>query len=247
MRASRLMLPTIVWVLAATLGACGHHGGSGTPSPTPSSIALTSSGPRLFLGTSETFVATVMFSDGSTAAATGATWSTDSPATATVDATGKVLGKASGMVTVIVDAMGLHGTKLIRVLPNYGGNWGGTYGIGNCSATGTFFLTCTDFDDFFPHPITLTLSQTGDAVSGTAVLGFVTGPMTGTVGADGTLNFTVNGLAATPGTKTFTLNWHLTSTADGAASGTLTGTGADTASAASHLTFDSLLSNITRR
>lgn len=235
-----------VFVSALAIAAsCGHHS---TPTgPTPTSLVITSSGPRLFLGVSETFTATITFSDGTTAAATSPAWSTDATSIATVDATGKVAGRGSGNVTVIVDASGLHATKAIRVLPNYGGNWGGTYGIGNCSATGTFFLTCTDFDDFIPHPITLTLTQTADAVTGTAVLGFLTGPVSATITLDGKLTFTSNALAATPGTKTFVLNWNLNSTADGQMSGTLTGTGADSSSAASHLTFDSLLSNITRR
>ena len=249
MRASRLGLPGLVWVLAAAFGvsACGHHGGSMTPTPTATSIAVHSIGPTVFLGANETFTATMTFSDGSTAAVTAGTWSTDAPTIATVDATGKVTGRASGLVTVIVDASGVRGTKAIRVLPTYAGGWNGRYGLNNCSGLGpgTLVQTCEDLDDFGSgfRPASFTFTQTGDAVTGTTVLGFLTSTMTGTVAADGSLTFTATAIV---GTKHYAETWHLTSTTDGALSGSVTVVGSDTANPTTVLNFDCNVFNVAR-
>jgi hypothetical protein len=246
MRASRVVLSNVVWLLVAAFGlaGCGHHG-SMTPSPTATSVAIHSSGPTLFLGANETFTATITFSDGSTAAVTAGTWSTDAGAIATVDSTGKVTSHASGSVTVIVDASGVRGTKTIRVLPNYGGNWKGAYGIGNCRATGTLVFTCEDLDDTFPRQVTYVLTQTGDAVTGTWTMGFLSGTITATVAGDGTLAF-VSTASPAGSTKHYTGTWHFSSTTDGVFSGTVDFTGNDSASVLSTLTFDAIISNVTR-
>lgn len=214
-----------------------------TPSPTPTSIAVHSSGATLFLGANETFTATITFSDGSTASVTAGTWSTDAATIATVDSTGKVTGRASGSVTVIVDASGVRGTKTIRILPNYTGSWKGAYGIGNCRALGSMAFTCEDLDDVVPRQSTFVMTQTGDAVTGTWTMGFMTAPITATVAGDGSLSFIS---IATSGTKRYTGTWHLTCTADGVFNGTVDFTGNDSASVLSTLTFDAFVTNMTR-
>ena len=224
-------------LVVASIG-CGH----GSPAaPSPTALAVGSSGAQLFLGASETFSATITLSDGTTEAATGAVWSTDAAAIATVDSTGRVTARASGTVTVIADASGLHATKVIRVLPNYGGSWKGPRAIGNCSALGNSFrFTCEDLDDSFPREMTATLIQTGDVVSGTIAFGFLSAPMTATVAADGRITFT----AVTPPdvTKVYTGAWIFTCTADGAISGTVIFTGHNSAAPADTLTFDGIVS-----
>ena len=235
-------------LLAATVACHGHS--TPAPTPTPTSITVTSSGPRLFLGASETFTATITLSDGTTEVATGAVWSTDAAPIATVDATGKVTGRASGTVTVIVDASGLHGTKLIRVLPNYGGSWAGHYGINNCFSfgpVGALAHTCDDLDDYSAggsfRPATYSFTQTGDSVTGTAVLGFLTATMIGTVAADGSLTFSST---ANVGTYQYSETWQLTSTADGALSGSVSVSGVDTAHPTSPITFDCNIFSVVR-
>jgi hypothetical protein len=73
---------------------------------------------------------------GSNLAATSS-WSSDSNAVATVEAsTGRVTGVANGGVLISVDSGGRRGTKQIRVLPNFQGTWSGSYVVSSCSATG---------------------------------------------------------------------------------------------------------------
>jgi hypothetical protein len=224
-------------LLLITAVAC--HGHSPT-APTPTSLAVGSSGPRVFLGATETFTATITLSDGTTEAATGTVWGTDAPAIATVDAGGVVTTHASGTVTVSVDSVGLHATKTVRVLPNYGGNWKGPFAIGNCSSTNSFHLTCTDLDDSIPRNMTATLLQTADAVSGTIAFGFLSAPMTATIASDGSMTFT----AVTPPDvfKTYSGAWIITCTTDGTIHGTVIFTGHNSSAPADTLTFDGIVS-----
>ncbi len=105
--------------LAAGCGN-GSSGGSATPAPNPSAaitaIEVKSSGPTLFLGTPETFTAVATLSTGATTTLSLVAWSTSAASVATVDArSGRVLGVASGEVTISVEYQGVRGSKAIRV------------------------------------------------------------------------------------------------------------------------------------
>lgn len=231
----------IVGLVMVGLGAtaCGHH----TPTaPTATSITIQSSSALLFLGVTEAFQAVITFSDGSTQTVTTGTWNTDAPAIATVDGTGHVTGVASGNVTIAVDAMGVHGTKAIRVLPNYGGTFTGNLLLVNCSSTG-WTPTCSAIDDDLPHTLTFTLTQTGDTVTGTAAVVFVTTSITGTVATGGAL--TINAVG-TNLTKSYTETWNLTSTTPGVITGTAHFDGTDSGSASQHISFQANVSNAVR-
>lgn len=227
----------VVFGLASA--SCGHH----TPtSPTATSITIQSSGGLLFLGATEAFQAVITFSDGSTQTITAGTWNTDAPSIATVDATGHVTGLASGNVTIAVDAQGVHGTKAIRVLPNYGGTFVGNLFLVNCSSSG-WTPSCSTIDDDLPHTLTFVLTQSGDSVTGTAAVAFLTTSISGTVASGGTLAINAIGTSLT---KSYTETWNLASTTAGVITGTAHFDGADSASAAAHITFQANVSNAVR-
>jgi hypothetical protein len=171
---------------AALLTACG--GGSSAPT-TPTSptaptdpITITSQSDQLLIGVSETFTASGL--------GTASSWSSDSSA-ATVEAgTGRVTGNASGEATIAVDSGGRRGTKLIRVLPNYQGTWSGSYRVTECSQTEQMARANFCGNSFEPTtvlPMSMTNTQTRDAVTSRLALGTIAGDGSGPVRSDGTL------------------------------------------------------------
>lgn len=83
-------------------------------------------------------------------------------------------------------------TQPTRVRVNYQGQWTGDYSVSACTATGAAFTGfCTDgFRVGNIYPMTLTLTQANDAVSGTLQLGTINYPVSGPVSADGRLLLT---------------------------------------------------------
>lgn len=66
--------------------------------------------------------------------------------------------------------------------PTVQGQWTGDYQIASCTGSGTFFGSfCSTFSVGTTLPITLVLTQVSAAVSGTATLGGINVPVTGTV------------------------------------------------------------------
>jgi len=226
----------LICATVLTAASCG----SSPAAPTVKVIAVQSSSGQLFLGVVEAFSAQETLSDGTTRAVTTGTWSSDAPAVASVDSTGRVTGKASGTATIIVDADGVRGTKLIRVLPNFGGSWSGGIFYGSCSSSG-WSPGCSTIDDTLGHVVTMVFTQTGDSVTGTIVTPFITSSMSGTVAADGTLSFTSIG---TSNTKTYTETWKLTIVTAGTITGPFHFDGKDSASTLSTFTIDGSVSNV---
>src|SRR6185436_17772975 len=114
--------------------ACGSNG-PGTPTqPSVTSVTVSSSSDLLFMGAFEIFTATTNLGP-----ATGASWSSDASSIATADSSsGRITGVGTGRATISVDVKGVRGTKLIRVLPNFGGSWSGSYAINDCQSTLNF-------------------------------------------------------------------------------------------------------------
>ncbi len=168
------------------LASCG--GGPTTPQVTASSITINSSG-FIMLGQSETFSATINFSNGTTQPVAGGTWGSDAVTVATVGATtGLVTTVRSGDVTIFVDAQGVRGTKTITVVPNYQGVWNGQYVVNSCSQTGGF-VTLDLCGSIFPVssflPVALNFNQAAGTITGQTALGNVISPVFTTVAVAG--------------------------------------------------------------
>ena len=116
-------------VLVFGLVSCGGEGErpptSPTPTPTPTALAITSSTDLLKINQIEPFTLRAPMSDGSTRTVAG-TWSSDSPAVATVDSNGRVTAAGSGETAISAEVKGLRAApRRIRVLPDYQGRWSG--------------------------------------------------------------------------------------------------------------------------
>jgi hypothetical protein len=208
--------------------------------PTVTAITVQSTSAQLFLGATETFTAVATLSNGTQPAVTDGVWSSDAPAIASVDGTGKVTGKASGSATISVDSQGTRGSKTIRVLPNYAGAATGTIFYGNCSSSG-WTPGCSTIDDDLGHVATAALTQVGDTVSGTITAPFITSNFSGTINSGGGLSGTSTGVS---GTKTYTATWTLTSVTAGVITGTFHMDGQDSASPLSTISINGTL-NVT--
>ena len=173
--------------LAITACACGND--KTAPSPTVTTIVITSLSDLLFIGTSETFTATATFSDGTTRAITNGVWGTNESQIVNVEpATGRVLAVGSGNATVFVDFEGSRGTRAIRGLPDYQGAWSGSYIVRSCMDTGEIVEVEVCSDLFAPEaelPLGLIATQTRDAATGELLLGSFSGPVNGPIQLNG--------------------------------------------------------------
>lgn len=140
-----------------------------------------------------TFVATANMSNGTTQAATNATWSSDNTAVATVGASGEVSGIANGNATISATFNGVRGSKPVRIVANFGGDWSGTYRVAKCDESGGFRTLgwCSTVGVVGAVlPMSMSLSQSGpgrDQIGGTLALGAFGGNITGNVTGDGRL------------------------------------------------------------
>jgi hypothetical protein len=216
----------MIGLLVVTGGCGGGNNGSTPPPIAPSgtvvSITVSSGGSSVYLGGVETFTATATLSTGGTQSLLVGTWSTSSAAIATVDsATGKVTGVANGTVTISLDYQGVRGSKSVRVVPFYAGNWAGSYIVSGCTQAQGFSDTnqCSNFPIGRSLQYGLQLAQAFDVVSGTTNIGLI--GMSGdteTIQPDGSLNLTTNAFA---GTTTIVASWTLISQSAGVLGGTL--------------------------
>ena len=142
------------------------------PSPTVTSIAFTSSTDVLKVKEAVTFIAAATLSDGTSAPVTD--WRSDMPSVATVDAvTGKVTGVATGTATIVASHAGVSATKLIRVLPDFGGTWKGEYGVTSCSGFGpSRAAEICDYTALMVGQLTFDFGQNREQVTGTMDYGY---------------------------------------------------------------------------
>jgi hypothetical protein len=163
-----------------------------TPTPTINSIAIAIANEILVAGNTEQATATASFSNGTTQQVTG-TWSTDNSAVATVDQTGRVTGQGSGRAALLFSSGGVSASRQFRVVPNYQGQWSGSYFITGCSQSGTIAIVnfCRDFPNNRVLPMSMTLTQgTRDVVEGRTFLGTLQSDLlNGPVETDGAVQF----------------------------------------------------------
>jgi Bacterial Ig-like domain (group 2) len=183
----------VVLVLVLGLISCGGGGEAprtGGPSPVITGLAISSSTDLLKINQSETFTVTATMSNGSTSTVT-ATWRSETPAVATVDANGRVTGVGSGDTTISAEASGVHATpRTIRVLPDYQGRWSGDWRVAGCTTDGDWRRTdiCRDVPIDSLLSFALTLTQDRDTASGNVTLDDVAGPVQGPIRSGGHVN-----------------------------------------------------------
>ncbi len=178
----------------------GEEGPPNTgPSPTVTGLSITSSTDLLKINQSETFTVTATMSNGSTTAVT-ASWRSENPTVATVDANGRVTGIGSGETAISAESNGVRATpRTIRVLPDYQGRWSGDWRIAGCTTDGDWARTdiCRDVPVDSLLNLALVLTQDRDNASGNVTLDDLTGPAQGPIRPGGHLNlagaFTVGG------------------------------------------------------
>lgn len=175
--------PTVV--LAAVAAASCSGSGSGPSAPT-TNIAVTL---PAVLKIGETAQATAV---ATTTAGAGKTlsvgWKSDTPLVANVDNTGLVTGVSNGLANIYIVSDGVTGTKSLRVVPNYQGQWAGSY-----VTTGTtpfpsdaYLHMCAGYVPPTTLSLTMTLTQNGQAVNGQFVAaGLVSSSFTSLVDGDG--------------------------------------------------------------
>lgn len=232
-------------VCASLASACGSSNSlSNQLSPSGgvslSGLTLTFSTPTV--GSSVQAVATATFSNGGTTPVASG-FGTDTPGVATVSSTGGITGVAIGDVTIFVDYQGMRASKRVRVLPGYGGTFGGTYVVSSCVATGDFVSTnpddnfCTGITNGLVLSFAMQSTQSADLTSLTGLFALSPtsiGSGSGTVSSAGVLTY--SGGLAFPGdtTRVDFRNFIATSPAPGRISGsfemlwtdpTLTGSG----------------------
>jgi hypothetical protein len=190
-------------LLVLSPAACGGGGGSSSPTtPTPvtpaattASVAIAASTDMIAIQGTTIFIANATMSDGSSKPGVSATWTSDAASVATVDSSGKVTGVGSGQATITAAYDTVRATRTIRVVPDYQGSWTGDYTVLSCSDSGTFRSEdwCkAALADGIIH-VTMALTQTRDAVTGSWTHKQMAGTTSGTIESDGTLVLSGNG------------------------------------------------------
>lgn len=209
-----------VILIALTFVACG--GDSSSPSGPSSngvqSISVTATSP-LKVGETAQASGVATISGGRTETiATG--WRSDTVSVATVTDAGLITGVANGNAVISVSSGGRTGQQSIRVMPDYQGQWTGSYRVTTCSETGFFA------DQGFcvavlntSAPVRFTVSQSGLSTDTGFALGQLGFP-TGAVPIDAA------GLLTIPDTVfseavTITARWTLQQATAGALTGTV--------------------------
>ena len=173
--------------VAALVGLAVCGGGSTTPTPVIAAPSIITPNNVVYVGQTVPFAAT----------GTGTIrWGGDAPGVATVDAaTGRVTGVGIGRITIWAENEGGRTTRLLRVLPSFGGTWRGSYVVENCQASGAFSASAfcgTTIRISDRLNMAIIFNQTEDRVTGVSVLlgsfpgGSIGGSLTDTsVGEDG--------------------------------------------------------------
>jgi hypothetical protein len=195
----RQVLAVVCMAVVAVVG-CNKSSNPSAPSNsnTVVSISLNSSSGALAFGAMETFTATATLAGGGTQPVTGGVWGSDAQTVAQVSASGQVTAVGIGLATVFVDFQGMRGTKLIRVLQNFAGEYSGTYVVDACAESGDFveaeFCT-TPWAPGSALALAFLFAQTGASLTGqTALGGIISGQFSATVRDDGsaTVQVTAN-------------------------------------------------------
>lgn len=156
-------------------------------------LTVTSSKGAFFVGETETFTAVLTAPDGSAAAITGGTWSSDTPGVATVNDAGLVTIVGQGFVNISCTYKGSTGSKQVWGMVDCRGSWSGTYSVRSCEIWKEFpdprFCETHGGSGL---PIELVLTQEGElgqygALRGTIKLGGLSTPFVAKPLLDGSL------------------------------------------------------------
>jgi hypothetical protein len=162
---------TSIAFVAASAVACGGGGGSSSaptaPTPTTTSVTVTLTSP-IRMGQTAQATGTEALSSGQNQAVTTG-WQSDAPNVASVTGSGLVTGVANGRATIFVVAGGRMGQQVVRVVPDYQGNWNIGQRVTSCTESG--FFADFDFCDEFPvgetYGSTLNITQSGEQITAT--------------------------------------------------------------------------------
>jgi hypothetical protein len=217
----RVVCTATVVVCGLAITACGSKSSPAAPTPSaPTVTKVTLSVNPPAIGQTVQATATATLSDGTTAAVTSG-FGGDTLTVASVSASGSILGLRTGAITVWADYQGVRGTKLLTVLPNYGGTFTGSYMLSGCQQTGDF--ATVNFCGSVPignlAPISLGNTQSADlqTVTGSFMLGSVSGSGTGLVAPDG--SFSYSGSIVQDTLHVNLQNWQSVSTNPGSITG----------------------------
>lgn len=100
-------------------------------------------------------------------------WRSDTPAVATVTNAGLVTGVANGRATIYITSDAVQGTKSLRVVPNYHGQWTGSYRIDRCTPfpTQAYNAFCSGYSPGTAISLSMTFTQNGEVVNGQFIAG----------------------------------------------------------------------------
>jgi hypothetical protein len=117
-------------------------------------------------------------------------WSTDNVAVLTIDPAGLLRGVTNGTAKITAIYQGVSDSLVVRVAPNYNGQWSGTYRVTSCAQDASFPIStlCTSASAVASNPMTLSVLQDKLTASGTVSFSFGSAPVTGTIEPDGSLN-----------------------------------------------------------
>jgi hypothetical protein len=215
--------------ISVAASACDSDSNGSLPtsaSPTTSAIAVTVNSPIKVDETAQA-TATASLSNGQSQAITTG-WQSDAPNVASVTPAGIVTGVANGRATIYVIAGGRQGQQVVRVVPNYEGQWAGLLRVTSCSQTGTWAQAgfCDEFRAGTVDGFALGLSQTGESLTARASYGpsIIFPPVTSMLDADGAAAFTATFRDTAPPGLVIAAAWRMSSAARGSLSGTVTET-----------------------
>lgn len=172
-------------VVAGLLVSWGCGSSPPGPSPLPQTLAISPAVDLLRIRASETLSAALTASNGQQTPAT-ATWTSDAPAVASVDASGRVTGQTSGSATIAAQASGLRATVTLRVVPDYHGRWEGITRVTACADEGDFDTLCDEVVGG-GMPLSTSITQTRDAVTADVNFDDATGRISTTIQSSGRL------------------------------------------------------------
>jgi hypothetical protein len=181
----------VLLLLLGGLAGCGEdtpdpNGPDGVPILV--SLSLSAGSDMIMINASESYTATAGYSDGSTKVVQ-ATWTTDAPAVADVDATGRVTGKGPGTALLTAQFETKQASRPLRVVPNYQGRWEGDWRVTSCSSSEDWLDVCEEFRVGELFWISLVIEQNRDTVKGTTDFGDdLPGPVTGFIDMSGMLS-----------------------------------------------------------
>jgi hypothetical protein len=217
-----------VWIasgMAVMAAACGDDGGGSSPaaaSATTSSVAVTLTSPIKLGDTAQASATATMSSGHSQPVSTG--WRSDAQSVATVTDGGLVTGVANGSATIFVVSGGRQGQQVLRVVPDFQGQWSGGLRITACTESGewTRIGFCKEFPVGSTDGFGLGLTQTGESLTVRPDYGssFSLPQASASIAADGSASF---GAVFTGKDTPVTIDstWRISSPSRGALAGTV--------------------------